>query len=165
KLQPLARSRMMPAAILAAVLAAGPLPGAHAATAPSGSSAAVAGSVEAEACPWQGKRRDYTLITLEPTGRAGDVRGCGRVVPAWSPFGVATTRDGHVIYDIELALEGVDRPRGASGGAYVAWAMSSDLKDVHRIGIVEAGKVRGHVWYNQYVVAVTLEAEIGRASC
>lgn len=116
-------------------------------------------STGSDRCPWPRARRDYSLIEMRPIGqvRAGDA--CGRAIVAWSPFGVATTREGHVIYDIELFLPGLEGRRTGPEQTYIAWALSRDLQESHRIGVVTGGRVRGQVWFNQYLIVVTAESD------
>lgn len=104
--------------------------------------------------------RNYLTVELDPTGRLPGVEGCGRLAIEWSPFGIAVTLDGHVRYRIDLYLRGLDRRRRSDDGdppTYVAWAASPDLQEVHRLGVVENGRVTGSVWLNQYLVVVTAE--------
>jgi hypothetical protein len=111
-------------------------------------------------CAETPSRRDYLTVEMEPTGRVPGVGGCARLAVEWSPFGIAVTPDGHVRYRIELFLRGLDRRRvSEEPAAYVAWAVSSDLEEVYRIGILEDGYTRGSVWLNQYLVVVTAEAD------
>lgn len=102
--------------------------------------------------------RNYVTVEMEPTGRIPGVEGCGRLAIEWSPFGIAVTPDGHVRYRIDLYLRGLDRPpRDGNPVTYIAWAVTPDLDQVQRIGIVEDGRTRGSVWFNQYLVVVTAE--------
>jgi hypothetical protein len=115
---------------------------------------------QADPCVDPRSRRNYLTVELDPTGRLPGVAGCGRLAVEWSPFGIALSRDGHVRYRIDLHLTGLDRharQEDGDGPVFIAWALSPDLSQVHRIGVVEGGRVTGSVWLNQYLVAVTAE--------
>ena len=97
-----------------------------------------------------------TVIALHPTGAVSSARGTAQLAPASSPFGVAVTRDGHIIYDISVSAEGLGAP--GAGRVFVAWAASPNLQDVRRIGALDgAGATRGQVDLNKFMVIVTVE--------
>jgi len=122
--------------------------------------APLASQAVADPCGEAMRTRNYLTVEMEPTVRVAGVDGCGRLAIEWSPFGIAVTPDGHVRYRLDLYLTGLDRP-GRSGPevSYVAWAVSSDLSQVHRIGVVEGGRISGSVSMNQYLVVVTAEED------
>lgn len=104
--------------------------------------------------------RNYLTVEMEPTVRMPGVDGCGRLAIEWSPFGIAVTPDGHVRYRLDLFVSGLDRPqRSGVPVTYVAWAVSPDLDEIHRIGVVENGRAQGSVWLNQYLLVVTAEED------
>lgn len=99
-------------------------------------------------------------ITLLPTPSAPAAQGTGRLVSASSPFGISVSPDGHARYDIVLKITGLPAP--ASLGAYhtyVAWAVTPDLKDWTRLGVVANGaSTVGVAQYNKFLLVVTAEA-------
>ncbi len=53
---------------------------------------------------------DVYRFPLLPTARARAASGEGRLRLAWSPFGVAVTTDGHLIYSLEVSVQGLPGP-------------------------------------------------------
>ena len=85
-----------------------------------------------------------------------DAAGRARLIPAASPFGLAVTRDGIPIWNLELTLAGLGR------GTHVAWAASPMLDSVVRLGTVRNGTARyGPVALEQFTVFVTKETLAG----
>ncbi len=99
-------------------------------------------------------------ITLLSTPSAPAARGSARLVSAPSPFGIAVSPDGHARYDVVVKIAGLPAP--ASLGAYhtyVAWAVTPDLKDWTRLGVVANGaSTVGVAQYNKFLLVVTAEA-------
>ncbi len=94
---------------------------------------------------------------LRATARGGRAQGGGRLILPRSPFGIAVSADGHLIYDLQLQLASL--PPLPAGAAYVAWIMTPDLSQSERLGVVESGnselfRISG---MNKFLVAVTLE--------
>jgi len=99
-------------------------------------------------------------ITLLSTPSAPAARGSARLVSAPSPFGIAVSPDGHARYDIVVKIGGLPAP--ASLGAYhtyVAWAVTPDLDDWTRLGVVSNGSSTvGVAEYNKFLLVITAEA-------
>ena len=106
-------------------------------------------------------RPDLYVIPLEGVGPSSRMEGQARLTPARSPFGLATTADGFLVFDIEVA--GSTLPPAGAFGAYstfVAWITSGDLSEVKRIGALQAGgSVKGQVAMNKFLVVVTAERD------
>ena len=99
-------------------------------------------------------------ITLLPTPSAPAAQGTARLVSAPSPFGIAVSPDGHARYDIVLRITGLPAPSTLGAyHAYVAWAVTPDLKDWTRLGVVSNGDSHvGVAQYNKFLLVVTAEA-------
>ena len=83
-------------------------------------------------------------IQLRNTPKTPNARGTARLVFADSPFGVAVTADGHASYDVRLDLSGLPEPSALGPyTAYVAWGVTTDLKQWRRLGMTAAGGPQG----------------------
>lgn len=102
----------------------------------------------------------YYAIDLVPTRRVpgtGGARGTARVTFARSPFGVAVSAGGSYAQALDIRVEGL-RPRASF--AFVAWAATSDLEKVTRIGVLDAeaqGHLAARVEWNKFLVIITAE--------
>jgi hypothetical protein len=98
-------------------------------------------------------------MKLLPTPAAPNAAGTGRLVFVPSPFGVATTADGHSVYDIQITAAGLPAPSTLGAyTAYVAWAVTSDLSGWTRLGALTNGtSTIGPVSLNKFLVVVTAE--------
>ena len=100
-------------------------------------------------------------IKLAPGPAAPGAEGTARLYFAASPFGVAVTEDGHHVYDIRITAKGLPEP--ASLGdyrAFVAWEVSTDLAEWHRLGTVRNGSSAvGPVDLNKFLLVITAEAD------
>ncbi|MBU21530.1 MAG: hypothetical protein CL476_00240 [Acidobacteria bacterium] len=95
------------------------------------------------------------MVTTRRVPGTGRATGAGTVAFARSPFGVAVSPSGAYVYDLSLSVDRIKAPRR---GAYTAWAVSPDLDDVVRLGVLEEGQsVSGRVAWNKFLVVVTLE--------
>jgi len=105
-------------------------------------------------------------IMLLPTPRAPAARGNARLVYAHSPFGIAVTADGRAIYDVQITASGLPAPSGLGAyNTYVAWAVSPDLSQWHRLGPVANGATTvGHAELNKFLLVITAEADSAPAS-
>lgn len=92
-------------------------------------------------------------------------KGQGRLVFAPSPFGVSVTADGHASYDVQLTASGLPQPSSLGAfKAYVAWAVSPDLGDWHRLGPVTNGtSTVGPIELNKFLLVITAEADTAPA--
>ena len=99
-------------------------------------------------------------IPLFGTKVTPDARGSARLVFADSPFGVAVTADGRHSYDVQLTVSGLPEPSALGAyTAYVAWAVTTDLSQWHRLGQVTNGNSTvGRAEVNKFLLVVTAEA-------
>lgn len=100
-------------------------------------------------------------IELLNTPTAPAAQGHARLVFAPSVFGVAVTVDGHARYDVRIDASGLPDPAtlGAFAG-YVAWAVSTDLAEWHRLGTVKNGtSVVGQAALNKFLLVITAEVD------
>jgi hypothetical protein len=98
-------------------------------------------------------------IPLFNTPKAPDAKGQARLVFAPSPFGVAVTADGRASYDVEIDASGLPDPSSLGASAYVAWAVTTDLKTWNRLGSVTNGhSVVGHAELNKFLLVITAES-------
>ena len=100
-------------------------------------------------------------IQLHNTLKTPNARGTARLVFAESPFGVAVTADGHASYDVQLNLSGLPEPSALGPyKAYVAWGVTTDLKQWRRLGPVGNGESTvGTVDFNKFLVVVAAESD------
>jgi hypothetical protein len=100
-------------------------------------------------------------IELQNTARTPNAHGSARLVFAESPFGVAVTPDGHARYDVQLTLSGLPEPSSLGAyRAYIAWGVTTDLKEWHKLGPVTNGKSTvGQVAYNKFLLVVAAESD------
>ena len=98
-------------------------------------------------------------IALFNTPKTPTAKGHARLVFASSPFGVAVTADGRASYDVQIQTSGLPDP--ATLGAYttyVAWAVTTDLAEWHRLGPVANGESTvGHAELNKFLLVITAE--------
>jgi len=100
-------------------------------------------------------------IQLHNTPKTPNARGTARLVFAESPFGVAVTADGHASYDVQLNLSGLPEPSALGPyKAYVAWGVTTDLKQWRRLGPVGNGEsTAGTVDFNKFLLVVAAEPD------
>lgn len=105
-------------------------------------------------------------ILLFPTPAAPQAQGRGRLVFADSPFGVAFTADGHAQYDIQITASNLPAPSTLGKySVYQAWAVSPDLTQWVRLGLVTNGTTTvGSVDLNKFVVTVVAAADSSSTS-
>jgi hypothetical protein len=95
-------------------------------------------------------------IPLFATKAAPAARGHARLVYARSPFGVAVTADGRARYDVQITVSGL--AAGTAAAAYVAWAVTPDLAEWHRLGAITNGRVTlGEIALNKFLLVITAE--------
>ncbi len=77
-----------------------------------------------------------------------------------SPFGVAVTADGRASYDVQIDASGLPEPSSLGAySAYVAWAVTTDLKQWDRLGDVTNGQSTvGHAELNKFLLVITAES-------
>jgi len=100
-------------------------------------------------------------IQLHNTLKTPNARGTARLVFAESPFGVTVTADGHASYDVQLSLSGLPEPSALGPyKAYVAWGVTTDLKQWRRLGPVGNGEsTAGTVDFNKFLLVVAAESD------
>lgn len=124
------------------------------------SGAAVVGCLTAVAALAAARGRpDLFKIELRPTTAAPSAAGVAQLSPARSPFGLALTRDGHVVFDVSFTATGLPAPSTLGRyDRYVLWAARDDLGEVQKLGVVRSGEpVAGRVAYNKFLIVVTAE--------
>jgi suppressor of ftsI len=109
---------------------------------------------------------DLYCIELFPPSAIDGPTGVARILPPASPFGIAVSAAGEMLYDVDFDLRGLPAP--ASLGAYttfVAWAAAPEMHPVVKLGEVRNGVTRvGRVHLDRFLLIVTAEASIGEAS-
>ena len=96
-------------------------------------------------------------IRLVPTARANGAAGTVELRFAASPFGVAVSPDGRLVYRAEVRTSGVP-----ANGARVVWATSPDLAQVRKLGTLDDdGALTADVDLNKFLLFVTAEASAG----
>jgi len=105
-------------------------------------------------------------IQLQNTPKTPNARGTARLVFAESPFGVTVTADGHTSYDVRLSLSGLPEPAALGPyKAYVAWGVTTDLKQWRRLGPVGNGESTvGTVDFNKFLLVVAAESDSAATS-
>jgi hypothetical protein len=118
----------------------------------------LAGALVASA-PAARTRPSLFKIDLKPSKSAPSARGTALLRPARSPFGFALTTDGHFVFDVEVALEGLPAPSALGAfTSYAVWATKADLSEARLIGVAGAtASVKGQVSYNKFLLVVTAE--------
>lgn len=109
-------------------------------------------------------RPDLHLIPLEGVGPSSRMAGTATLTPARSPFGLATTPDGFIVFDAEIEAPRLPPPSafGAALTTYVAWVTDHNLERVKRLGAFQpGGKARGKIALNKFLVVVTAERADG----
>lgn len=105
--------------------------------------------------------RPYSFPLL-PTSRAPGASGEGVLDLAWSPFGLAVSPEGHVVYDLTLELSGLRALNGDGDAGYVVWIASRELDRIEKLGIVDGTMtVRAAIsTWNKFMILVTVERDI-----
>ena len=100
-------------------------------------------------------------IQLQNTPKTPNAHGTARLVFAESPFGVAVTADGRASYDVRLSVSGLPEPSTLGPyKAYVAWGVTTDLKQWRRLGPVGNGESTvGTVDFNKFLLVVAAESD------
>lgn len=105
-------------------------------------------------------------IALFNTPKTPSAAGHARLVFASSPFGVAVTADGRASYDVQIDASGLPQPSTLGAySAYVAWAVTTDLREWHRLGEVTNGRSTvGRAELNKFLLVITAESTATPAS-
>ena len=104
------------------------------------------------------ERFGVKLIAVLPAGVA-------LLSPARSPFGLALTRDGRVVFDVSFTATGLPAPSTLGRfDSYILWAARDDLGEMQKLGIVRNGQpLASRVSYNKFLIVVTAESGTGGA--
>jgi len=114
-------------------------------------------------------RADIYRFPLSATSRARGASGSGYLQLAPSPFGIAVTANGHLLYDLVLTTKRL-RPPSALGAyrVYVAWVATPELDRYEKLGPVgESGELRVRISsMNKFILMITAEpsAEVAKRS-
>lgn len=101
------------------------------------------------------RTRSLNCLPLIPTDHSDGTIGVVQLRLAPSPFGVTVTPDGRYRYDVRVELA---RAAAGRGRVYVAWAVTPDLSQRKRIGVVGPdGSTAGQVDWNKFLILVTAE--------
>jgi FtsP/CotA-like multicopper oxidase with cupredoxin domain len=107
----------------------------------------------------------YCIDLLPPLAIDGPA-GVARLMPPASPFGIAVSPAGEMLYDVVFGLR--DLPAPASLGAYktfVAWAAAPQMHPLVKLGEVRNGTTRlGRVNLDRFLLIVTAEPSLDVAS-
>ncbi len=90
-------------------------------------------------------------------GAAPGREGCGlaELVGAWSPFGLAVMRSGHLHQELRLV---VDLPPPEGTARYIAWLATPALDRISMLGTVTPGEpLTAPVHWNKMIVVVSRE--------
>lgn len=107
-----------------------------------------------------GRAGPYDIL-LSPGAAVPGARGNARLLFADSPFGVAATADGRLSYDVRITAQGLPDP-GTLGTyrAYIAWEVTTELTEWHRLGVVGNGTTTvGQADWNKFLLVVTAEPD------
>lgn len=113
-----------------------------------------------------GERPDLYRIPLNGTGVGSRLSGVATLMPARSPFGIATTPDGHFVFAIDVLVPTLPPPTSFSSAAMVfeAWVASANLDRVERLGTLVPGTpTRGRVAMTKFMVVISAESKPGGA--
>jgi hypothetical protein len=104
-------------------------------------------------------RAEIYQFRLRGTSQAPGASGLGILTLAPSPFGVAVTVDGFLVYELALATDGLVFRKMSESQAHVVWMATPDLDRVEKLGVLgESGKWRGPLsGMNKFLLLVTLE--------
>jgi len=109
---------------------------------------------------WSGATGPYDIL-LRPGPNVPGARGSARLLFADSPFGVAVTQDGRHSYDVRITASGLPDPATLGAfRAFVAWEVSTDLTEWHRLGTVGNGTTTvGRAEWNKFLLVITAEPD------
>ena len=127
--------------VWAAVVAAGPGPGA-----------------ECRAAGFYSAPEFYAieLISTKNVPGSGLAGGVAEIMFAPSPFGVSLTENGDYLQDIVVKVNNLRAPRQ---GSYVVWVTTPSLDRSARIGVLGEDVLRGQVSWNKFLVVISLEED------
>lgn len=98
---------------------------------------------------------------LRATNKARGASGTGYLRVAPSPFDVAVTSTGKLIYDLEISISGL-LPASSLGTykTYIAWITTPKLDRTEKLGVVSAsGKLKATVFsMNKFILIISAES-------
>jgi hypothetical protein len=82
------------------------------------------------------------------------------LVPATSPFGIAVSREGRIVYDLSIVTAGLADPSTlGSYTVYEAWLTTPRLEPVTDLGPIRPGEpLRARADWNKFTIIVSAEA-------
>jgi hypothetical protein len=85
--------------------------------------------------------------------------------PAPSPFGIAASGDGRIVYDLDISVTGLPEPSTFGPySIYVAWLTTPKLDFVRNLGVItDKTSIHADVDWNKFTVLVSAEAAPNRA--
>lgn len=93
---------------------------------------------------------------LPAPGLTDAVAGRVEMRQPWSPFGVSVDRDGHLLYDLHVTIDGP--PAALAAERYVAWLASSTLDVITPLGVIAPeAPLRATSSLNRILVLITKE--------
>lgn len=99
----------------------------------------------------------YEFI-LEPTRRVPGSSGRGQLRISQSPFGVSLSKEGHVVYDLELHVSGL--PELPAGAAFVVWLSEPDLSHQEKLGALDGPILSATISnWNKFLMIVSAERD------
>lgn len=120
-----------------------------------------AGQVHAARAPGAA---DPQRFRLAATGKLRVTSAWASLLPALSPFGLAVTDDGHLVYDLTLEVHGLPPASQLGYATYVAWVTTPNVEMVHELGELRGDStLHAQVEWNKFTVVVTAERSAGGA--
>lgn len=107
-------------------------------------------------------RPDLYLIPLKGTGPSSRLVGTAKLTPARSPFGVATTRDGQFLFNVDVDVPTLPPPTsyGPTATVFVVWIASAQLDRIEKLGpLVPGVATKGRVAMPKFMVVITAEPD------
>ena len=97
---------------------------------------------------------------LAATPRARPASGWVELIPAPSPFGLDASRDGRIVYDLDITISGLPAPSSfGSYAVYEAWIATPKLDLVRDLGAITIGApLHAQVDWNKFTVLVSAES-------
>ena len=112
-----------------------------------------------EAAPAPRAERGPPRILLTPTGAVPSASGVVTLVPARSPFAVAVTADGRLVYELDIAVDGLgDAAQLGAYTTFVAWVATPNVDQIVKLGAVRSGqRLVARADLNKFIIMVTAE--------
>jgi FtsP/CotA-like multicopper oxidase with cupredoxin domain len=103
---------------------------------------------------------DLYCIELLPADGIDRAIGAAWLLPPASPFGIAVSSAGEPQHDVRFDLRDLPDPSALGPyTTYIAWATTTQLNPVVKLGVVGNGATRlGRVSFDQFLILITAEA-------